>query len=51
MQGDFTVSELSTVCMGTFLLNYLMIVLNNAELSQALADTLSELSTWLVHSY
>ena len=38
MQGDFTLSELSIVCMGTFLLNCLMVVLNVAELSQALAD-------------
>ena len=38
MQGDFTVSELPTVCMGTFLLNHLMVVLNVAKLSQALTD-------------
>ena len=38
MQGDFALSELSTVCMGIFLLNCLMVVLNVAELSQALAD-------------
>ena len=38
MQGDFTLFELSTVCIGTFLLNSLMVVLNVAELSQALAD-------------
>jgi len=38
MQSDFTLSELSFVYMGTFLLNCLLLVLNIAELSQALSD-------------
>ena len=38
MLGDFILSELSSGCMGTFLLNYLLIVLNVSEMSQTLAD-------------